>query len=160
MATSFSGGRSRSTRREPPTMGKQLVNLITCAASRVHPFCNLQSRARNHVELVICFRGGSKISSWSGGHTKFWGYFVLKSRFYAKKSYFFPILGGGGGAGYAPWIRPWACASCWVIQLLHLLSHPGPLCYIYCVMVRVSINQKAIGIHVQNYKFGNCILFG
>jgi hypothetical protein len=27
MATSFSGG---STRREPPTMGKQLVNFITC----------------------------------------------------------------------------------------------------------------------------------
>jgi hypothetical protein len=27
MATSFSGGRSRSTQREPPTMGKQLVKL-------------------------------------------------------------------------------------------------------------------------------------
>jgi hypothetical protein len=33
MATSFSfGGRSRSTRREPPTLGKQLGNFITCAA--------------------------------------------------------------------------------------------------------------------------------
>jgi hypothetical protein len=30
MATSFSGGRSRSTKREPPTMGKQLVKFITC----------------------------------------------------------------------------------------------------------------------------------
>ena len=30
MAISFSGGRSRSTRREPPIMGKQLVNFITC----------------------------------------------------------------------------------------------------------------------------------
>jgi hypothetical protein len=30
MATSFSGGSSRSTPREPPTMGKQLVNYITC----------------------------------------------------------------------------------------------------------------------------------
>ena len=32
MATSFSGGKSRSTRREPPTvtMGKQLINFITC----------------------------------------------------------------------------------------------------------------------------------
>jgi hypothetical protein len=30
MATSFSGGRIRSTRREPPTMGKQLVNFIIC----------------------------------------------------------------------------------------------------------------------------------
>ena len=30
MATSFSGGGSRSTGREPQTMGKQLVNFITC----------------------------------------------------------------------------------------------------------------------------------
>jgi hypothetical protein len=30
MATGFSGGGSRSTRREPPTMGKQLVSFITC----------------------------------------------------------------------------------------------------------------------------------
>jgi hypothetical protein len=26
----------------PPTMGKQLTNLSLVAASRVHPFCNLQ----------------------------------------------------------------------------------------------------------------------
>ena len=39
--------------REPPTMGKQLVNFITCAASRIHPFCNLQSRALTHAVLVI-----------------------------------------------------------------------------------------------------------
>jgi len=45
MATSFSGGRSWSTWRDPPTMGKQLVSISTCAASRVYPFCNLQSRA-------------------------------------------------------------------------------------------------------------------
>jgi hypothetical protein len=30
MTTSFSGGRSWSTRWEPPTIGKQLVNFITC----------------------------------------------------------------------------------------------------------------------------------
>jgi hypothetical protein len=47
METSFSGGRSRSTRGEPPTMGKQLVNLSLAAASRV------QSRARTHAVLVI-----------------------------------------------------------------------------------------------------------
>jgi hypothetical protein len=46
MATSFSGGRSRSTWREPPTMGMQLVNFIPCN-------CNLQSRARTHTVLVI-----------------------------------------------------------------------------------------------------------
>ena len=30
MVNSFSGGRSQSTRREPPAMTKQLVNFITC----------------------------------------------------------------------------------------------------------------------------------
>jgi hypothetical protein len=50
MATSVSGGGSR---REPPTLGKQLVNFITCAANRVHPFCNLQSWARTNAILVI-----------------------------------------------------------------------------------------------------------
>jgi hypothetical protein len=38
MATSLSGGRSRSTLREPPTMGKQLVNFITCGCESSAPF--------------------------------------------------------------------------------------------------------------------------
>jgi len=38
MATSFSRGRSRSTRREPPTMGKQLINFITCSCESSAPF--------------------------------------------------------------------------------------------------------------------------
>ena len=38
MATSFSGGRSRSTRRESPTMGKQLVHFITCGCKLNAPF--------------------------------------------------------------------------------------------------------------------------
>jgi hypothetical protein len=47
----FSGGRSR---REPPTMGKQLVNFITCGCeSSATFFCNLQSRVRTHAVLVI-----------------------------------------------------------------------------------------------------------
>ena len=53
MATSFSGGRSRSTLREPPTMGRKLVKFIPYVASRVHPFCNLQNRARTNAVLVI-----------------------------------------------------------------------------------------------------------
>jgi len=36
--TSFSGGRSQSTRREPSTMGKQLVNFITCGCESNAPF--------------------------------------------------------------------------------------------------------------------------
>jgi hypothetical protein len=43
-------------------------------------------------------RGGSRISS-------LWGISCEKSRFYAKKSYFFPIL-ERARAGCAPWIRP------------------------------------------------------
>jgi hypothetical protein len=54
MATSFSGGRSRSTWREPPTMGKQLVNFITFGCESSTLFCNLQSRVRTHTVLVIC----------------------------------------------------------------------------------------------------------
>jgi hypothetical protein len=38
MATSFSGGRSRSTWREPLTMGKQLVNITTCGCESSAPF--------------------------------------------------------------------------------------------------------------------------
>jgi hypothetical protein len=38
--------------REPPNMGKQLVNLSLAAVSRVRPF-NLQRRARSHAVLVI-----------------------------------------------------------------------------------------------------------
>jgi hypothetical protein len=54
MAISFSGGRNRSTRREPPTMGKQLVNFITCGCESSAPFfCNLQSREQTHGVLVI-----------------------------------------------------------------------------------------------------------
>ena len=38
MATSFSGRRNRSIRREPPTVGKQLVNFITCSCESSAPF--------------------------------------------------------------------------------------------------------------------------
>ena len=53
MAISFSGGGNRSTRRETPTMGKQLVNFVTCGCESSTPFfCNLQSRAGTHAILV------------------------------------------------------------------------------------------------------------
>jgi hypothetical protein len=38
MATSFSGGRSWSTQKGPPTMGKQLVSFITCGCESNAPF--------------------------------------------------------------------------------------------------------------------------
>jgi hypothetical protein len=47
--------------------------------------------------------------NYGGRREQFWGISCEKSRFYAKKTYFFPILGGGARAGCAPppWIRPW-----------------------------------------------------
>ena len=49
MADSFSGGGSRSTRREPPTMDKQLVNFITCdCESNAHFLAHL---AKDHVSF-------------------------------------------------------------------------------------------------------------
>jgi hypothetical protein len=54
MATSFSGGGSRNTRREPSTMGKQLVNFITCGWESSAPFLVIdKAGARTHTVLVI-----------------------------------------------------------------------------------------------------------
>jgi len=53
MATSFSVGGSQSTLREPPTMGKQLVNYHLRLRVECTLFCNLQSWARTHAVLVI-----------------------------------------------------------------------------------------------------------
>ena len=51
MATSFSGGRSR---KEPPSIGKQLVNFIICGceSSAFFVIYKLQSRVRTHDVLV------------------------------------------------------------------------------------------------------------
>jgi hypothetical protein len=49
MATSFSGGRSRSTRKEPPTMGKQLVNFITCGCESSAPFFVIYKAGSEHT---------------------------------------------------------------------------------------------------------------
>jgi hypothetical protein len=54
MVTSFSGGRSRSTRREPPT-NWQATGQLYYLRLRVECtlFSNLQSRAQTHAVLVI-----------------------------------------------------------------------------------------------------------
>ena len=43
--------------------------------------------------------------NYGGRRETFWGISCEKSPFYAKKTYFFPIL-RGARAGCAPWIRP------------------------------------------------------
>jgi hypothetical protein len=53
MATRFSGGRSRSTWREPSTMGKQLVNFITCGCESSAPF--IEGEPSMNKENYLCF---------------------------------------------------------------------------------------------------------
>jgi len=51
MATSFSGGGSPSTRREPPILGKQLVNFITCDCRSSAPFFVIYKAGREPTPL-------------------------------------------------------------------------------------------------------------
>jgi hypothetical protein len=60
MATSFSGGGSRNTRREPPTMSKQLVNFITCGCESSAPFFVIYKTGR--VEMAA--QAGPGVWRW------------------------------------------------------------------------------------------------
>ena len=55
MATSFNGGWSRSTRREPPTMGKQLVSFITCSCELSAPFFVIYKAGREPTPYYSTF---------------------------------------------------------------------------------------------------------
>jgi len=46
MAASFNGGGSRNTRRESPTMGKQLVSFITWGCESSAPFFAIYKAGR------------------------------------------------------------------------------------------------------------------
>jgi hypothetical protein len=58
------GGRSQSTRREPSTMGKQLVNFITCGCESSAPFLQFTKAGANHdiaeILLKVAFKAQSK----------------------------------------------------------------------------------------------------
>jgi hypothetical protein len=59
MATSFSGGGSRSIQRKPPTMSKQLVNFIICGCesnqtvSTGQPKSSNKPKDLNRTTLII-----------------------------------------------------------------------------------------------------------
>jgi hypothetical protein len=53
MATSFSGGRSRSTRREPPTMGKQLVYQLVVYDILFNLLKKLHKNATNILSITF-----------------------------------------------------------------------------------------------------------
>ena len=69
MAISFSGGRSRSIRREPPTMGKQLVNFITCDWEWSAPFLQFtkpgENRRRIGDRLVWVVMQSNCLTHWA-----------------------------------------------------------------------------------------------
>jgi hypothetical protein len=51
MATSFSGGGSRSTWRERPTMGKQLANFITCGYESSAPIIFIFKEKQRQIQI-------------------------------------------------------------------------------------------------------------
>jgi hypothetical protein len=53
MVTSFSGGGSRSTQREPPTLVKQLVNFITCGCESSAPFFVIKTDRHDIAEILL-----------------------------------------------------------------------------------------------------------
>ena len=77
MATSFSGGGSRSTRREPPTLGKQLVNFITCGCESSAPFLlftMLGANPRRIGDRLVWVAKSNDLTHWATrvleGHLK------------------------------------------------------------------------------------------
>jgi hypothetical protein len=68
-ATSFSGGRSRRIRREPPSMGKQLVNFITCNCEWSAPFLQFTKTGANPHRigdrLVWVVRQSNHLTHWA-----------------------------------------------------------------------------------------------
>ena len=65
-------------------------------------------REHGRIQDFKLGRGALKKIAPSGGkRVNFWGISCEKSRFYAKKIIFFPILGGGRAGAPPPWIRLW-----------------------------------------------------
>jgi hypothetical protein len=58
---SLCGGRSWSTRREPPTMDKQLVNFITCGCELSAPLLVIYNARREHTFSELPLLGILKI---------------------------------------------------------------------------------------------------
>ena len=63
MATSISGGGSRSTRREPPTLGKQLVNSITLLTLSTDKWGQINFSALSFINnCIIYYLGAVKLN--------------------------------------------------------------------------------------------------
>ena len=78
MATSFSGRGSWSTRREPPNMGKQLVNVIICGCESSAPFFVFYNfeNINNHEYLIHHYEIKVSVSVTCNRSVVFSGYNV------------------------------------------------------------------------------------
>jgi len=63
MATSFNGGRSQSTQREPPTMDKLLVNFSHCGCESSAPFFVIYKTKSKHKDWLA--QNQDNVSEWS-----------------------------------------------------------------------------------------------
>ena len=93
-------------------------------------------------------RGGAlkKNASSGGRHENFWGISCEKSRFYAKKIIFFPILGGAPPPP-PPWIRPWdlyvsLCQSVTLFLLIYMQFFILSLHWKYTICILVNIIRE------------------
>ena len=88
---------------------KVALNTITLTQGRIQDF----KLGEAHLK---------KIAPSGGRRENFWGISSEKSRFYAKKIIFFPILWGGRvpGAPPPPWIRP--CNPLWHGTFISLID--------------------------------------
>ena len=89
-----------------------------------------------------------KIAPSGGRHEHFWGISCEKSRFYAKKSYFFPIL--GGACPPPPWIRPWL-----LYYIIDEIFFDNFLEIIYLLVVCKKNNNSFILVYFK-YLFISC----
>jgi hypothetical protein len=80
---------------------------IICSLCFIHVMSCITS-GKAGADPGFQVRGGAlkKIAASGGRRGKFWGISCEKSRFYAKKIIFFPILGEARAGCAPPWIRP------------------------------------------------------
>ena len=77
-----------------------------------------------------------------GRHEHFWGISCEKSRFYAKKSYFFPILGGGGAGCAPPPPPPWICP--WTQTLCHRIENNINQQFVWMKVASIIISRSTV----------------
>jgi hypothetical protein len=90
-------------------------------------------------------------SNCGGRRENFWGISCEKSRFYAKKSYFFPILGGARAGGAPPSVGTIRQYVEQVLRLCTVLVFPPPFDFVH--IYRVKSYPHTLSIQILLYTF-------